>query len=98
MGQDPMSAPQAISPYPSDAPAGLVSHSPQPGLAMSPLSRAHILAQPLLGLPRCPLAALLLAGVVGLALAARPCPAAPWGAPASRGAPAHGGLPGNAAH
>ena len=34
-----------------------------------------------LGLPRCPSAALLLAGAVGQALAARPCPNGPQGAP-----------------
>lgn len=35
-----------------------------------------------------PVAAPLLAGVVGWTLAARPCPANPWGAPTSPAAPA----------
>jgi len=42
-----------VSPRPSNAPAGPACSSPQPGLAMGPLSWARVPAGPWLGLPRC---------------------------------------------
>lgn len=95
--QGPISAPGAISPCPSSAAAGLISRSPQlrPARPWVPLSQAHPHAKSLtvacpcpqggaqcLGCPGCPPSG----SVVGRAQAARPCPAAPGGAPMALGA------------
>jgi len=83
--QDPTSAPEAISPCPSDAQQAWAPAPHSPAQPPAPPSQGHPWTQcPVPGLPQLPSSP---AGVVGWSLATGPCPESPHGEPLVHVAP-----------